>query len=351
MPIEGSSNSMISVIVPCFNEKRHIETCIRSLLGQIPPPGGMEVVVVDGLSSDGTRDILRNLAVRYPALRIVDNPGRVTPAGMNAGIREARGRYIAILGAHSRYEPDYLRTCTELLHEHPEAACVGGPIISMGRSLFGQAVAAAMSHPVGIGNARHRHPNYEGYAEGACYPVFRREVFDTIGFYDEALVRNQDDELNYRLTQRGGKVFLSPRARCTYFVRETVRTLFHQYFEYGYWRVAVLRKHRTPASLRQLAPPTFMAILMLSLILAVLLPGGWRLIALTVPALYLVTLFGAATLLLSRLGWRVGLLFPLAAATMHLAYAAGFLRGFGGSDAASVPPGPAPDKKTSSQPC
>ncbi len=342
---------MVSVIVPCFNEKRHIEACIRSLLSQEPPPGGLEVVVADGLSSDGTRDILQNLAARFPALRIVDNPGRITPAGMNVGIREARGRYIAILGAHCHYEPDYVRICVELLDEHPEASCVGGPIISKGRSLFGQAVAAAMSHPVGIGNARHRHPNYEGYAEGACYPVFRREVFDTIGFYDEALVRNQDDELNYRLTKQGGKVFLSPRARCTYFVRESVRTLFRQYFQYGYWRVAVLRKHRMPASLRQLVPPAFMAALMLSLILAVLLPGGWRLTALSVPALYLVTLFGAGSLLIGRFGSKVGLLFPLAAATMHLAYAVGFVRGVVGSGATSGPSRPTPNKNTSSQPC
>ena len=218
-------------------------------------------------------------------------------------------------------------TCVELLDEHPEASCVGGPIVSTGRSLFGQAVAAAMSHPVGIGNAKHRHPQYEGYAEGACYPVFRREIFDHIGFYDETLVRNQDDELNYRLAKFGGKVFLSPRARSTYFVRETIRALFRQYFQYGYWRVAVLRKHRIPASLRQLVPPLFMCSMLMAAALGLSLPGYWQYTAGALPSAYGATLlvFGAKTR--SKAGWRVALLFPVAAAIMHAAYAAGFMKG------------------------
>ena len=348
--LDQSHGPMISVIILCFNERYHIEASVGSLLRQERPPGGLEIIVVDGLSNDGTRNILTRLASEHSELRVVDNPRRITPCAMNAGIREARGQYIAILGAHCHYATDYLRTCVELLDAHTEASCVGGPIVSRGRSLFGQAVAAAMSHPVGIGNARHRHPNYEGYAEGACYPVFRRDIFDRIGLYDENLVRNQDDELNYRLTESGAKVFLSPRARATYFVRETAGALFRQYFQYGYWRVAVLRKHRMPASLRQLIPPAFMLVLMLSLFLALMLPGGWSLAALGIPTLYLVTLFGAGFRLMGRLGWKVCLLFPLAAATMHTAYAAGFAWGVGAHGTSSVPSTPAAKKEKFSQP-
>lgn len=318
---------MLSVIIPCRNERKHIEVCVRSLLRQDPPPGGLEVLVVDGLSEDGTRDILENLAKEHPELRIVDNPRRVTPCAMNAGIREARGIYVAILGAHCQYASDYLRTCVALFDEHPEADCVGGPIISAGKSVFGQAVAVAMSHPVGIGNARHRHPDFEGYAEGACYPVFRKEIFEKIGFYDEMLVRNQDDELNYRLTKQGGKVFLSPRARSTYYVRETVASLFRQYFEYGYWRVAVIRKHRMPASLRHLVPPVFVIGLVASFTLALMVPPGWRLVMLTGPFIYGLILCGVGIGVSRRAGWKIGALFPVAAATMHVAYAIGFLWG------------------------
>lgn len=315
----------ISVIVPCLNERQYIQDCVISLLSQDMASEAFEIVIVDGVSNDGTPEILQKLAKQHPEVRLVNNPRRVTPAGMNAGIRAARGRFIAILGAHCHYEPTYLRTCVELLDEHPEASCVGGPILSLGRSDFGKAVAAAMSHPVGIGNARHRHPNYEGYAEGACYPVFRREVFDTIGFYDEFLIRNQDDELNYRLTKQGGKVFLSPRARCTYFVRETMRGLSRQYFEYGYWRVAVLRKHRMPASFRQLVPPTFLVGLVCSLAFAWLGPDPWRWAALVPPLVYVLLLLVAGVSHTRTHGLKVGVLFPIAAATMHVAYAAGFV--------------------------
>ncbi|UVT19563.1 MAG: glycosyltransferase family 2 protein [Nitrospira sp.] len=318
---------MISVVVPCFNERQHIETCVRSIMNQERPAEGLEIIVADGLSEDGTREILKRLMSEYPELRVVDNPKRVTPCAMNAGIREARGRYIAILGAHCQYAPDYLSTCVALLQEHPEVSCVGGPAVSMGKGLFGQAVAAAMSHPVGIGNAKHRYPTYEGYAEGACYPVFRREVFEKVGLYDEMLVRNQDDELNYRLAKHGEKVFISPRARYSYFIRETPSRLFRQYYEYGYWRVAVLRKHRIPASFRQIVPPVFMTIMLMSVILGLSLPGWWRLTAVTIPVLYGVTLLTVGVTQRGHGDWRVAVLFPVAAVIMHVAYAAGFVRG------------------------
>jgi glycosyltransferase involved in cell wall biosynthesis len=327
MVLVGKGIPMLSVVVPCRNESQHIEACVLSILEQERPSEGIEVLVVDGISDDGTREILKSLAKEHPELRVVDNPKRITPCAMNTGIREARGRYVAILGGHCQYAVDYLSTCVALLHEHPEVCCVGGPAVSMGKGLFGQAVAAAMSHPVGIGNAKHRYPTYEGYAEGACYPVFRREVFDKIGLYDEMLVRNQDDELNYRLAKHGEKVFISPRARYSYFIRETPSRLFRQYFEYGYWRVAVLRKHRIPASFRQLVPPLFMGVMLASVIAGLSLPGWWRLTAATIPMLYGMTLLIAGVMQSHKIGWRVAVLFPAAAAIMHVAYAVGFVRG------------------------
>jgi hypothetical protein len=183
-----------------------------------------------------------------------------------------------------------------------------------------------MSHPVGIGNAKHRYPTYEGYAEGACYPVFRKEVFEKVGLYDEMLVRNQDDELNYRLAKHGEKVFISPRARYSYFIRETPSRLFQQYFEYGYWRVVVLKKHRIPASFRQIVPPLFMAVMLTSVIAGLWLPGWWRLTAAAIPMLYGVTLLTVGVTQGHKTGWRVAALFPVAAAIMHVAYAIGFVR-------------------------
>jgi hypothetical protein len=182
-----------------------------------------------------------------------------------------------------------------------------------------------MSHPVGVGNAKHRFPHYEGLAEGACFPMFRTEAFERVGLYDEALIRNQDDELNLRVEKAGGKVFLSPRARCEYYVRETPAALFRQYFQYGYWRVAVLRKHRMPASWRQIAPVTFFVVLIAAASAGWFISGGSGLItAFVLPIAYASVLLGVGVRVATHRGFAEGLLFPAAAAIMHLAYASGF---------------------------
>jgi glycosyltransferase involved in cell wall biosynthesis len=318
---------MVSVVIPCRNEKDYIETCLRSILAQEPPPGGFEVIAVDGMSDDGARDILSRLAVTDSRLRIIDNPNRTTPCGINAGIREARGRYVAIMGAHTRYAQDYLLRCVEMLEENPGICCAGGPIVSEGKSTFGQAIAAAMSHPIGIGNAKHRLPNYEGYAEGACFPMFRKEIFDTVGLYDESLVRNQDDDFNYRVARAGGKIFISPSASCSYYVREAPTRLFAQYFQYGYWRVAVLRKHRLPASIRQLIPIMFFLLMFVLFVAGLYLPGQWRLTAAALPLMYASILILTGLGIAKKRGILVGLTFPAAAATMHFAYAVGCVWG------------------------
>jgi succinoglycan biosynthesis protein ExoA len=339
----------VSVVVPCRNERDHIEICVRSILSQELPPGGFEIIVADGMSDDGTRDILARLAAEDPRLRIIDNPRRITPCAMNAGIQTARGRYIAIMGAHTEYAPDYLRTCVELLEEHPEVCCSGGPILSKGTTRFGQAIAAAMSHTLGVGNAKHRFPDYEGYAEGACFPMFRKEIFERVGLYDENLVRNQDDDLNYRIARRGEKVFISPRASCSYHVREAPVLLFRQYFQYGYWRVAVLRKHRSAASVRQVVPLLFFLIMLVLLLVGVCLSGWWRLVAVALPIAYASTLIAVGVQTAARARKRrfgaLALMFPVAVAIMHLAYAAGFARALLGhptEGARSVPLSKAP---------
>ncbi len=315
----------VSVIVPCRNEKDYIEEGVRSILAQDAPKGGFELLVVDGMSNDGTRKILNVLALENNRLRIIDNPSCFTPHAMNIGIREAKGRFVAIMGAHTHYSRNYIQTCVELFNEHPEAWCTGGPIHSLGKSHFGRAVAVAMSHPVGVGNAKHRYPEYEGYAEGACFPVFRREVFERIGPYDESLVRNQDDELNFRLALAGGTVYISPRAKCSYYVRDRPNKLFRQYFQYGYYRLSVLRKHRVPASLRQLAPVVFFPFSLLLLLGCWLLPQWWAgLGCLPFVAYGSVLVFVGGWIALKE-GGMTGFLFPLAVLIMHVSYALGFI--------------------------
>ena len=321
----GALPPTVSVVVPCRNERAHIEACLNSIARQNPPTGGFEIIVVDGASDDGTRTLLDTLREGAGNLIVLDNPQRITAVGMNVGIRAARGEFVAILGAHTMYAPDYLEVCLRLMRDHPEAECVGGPIVHEGGSTFGRAVALAMSHPLGVGNALHRYPEYEGYAEGACFPMFRREIFERIGMYDESLVRNQDDELNLRLAKSGGKVYLSPGARSVYRVRETPGGLFRQFFQYGYWRVAVLRRHRYRTSWRRFAPVILLGIFALLVVVAVILRGPWISAAVAFPLIYLAAL---GVVGLHAAGFKspgVALRFPVAVGIMHAAYALGFV--------------------------
>jgi glycosyltransferase involved in cell wall biosynthesis len=315
----------ISAIIPCRNEKAHIESCVRSLLAQIPTEGGFEIIVSDGMSEDGTRAILKRFAEQDTRLRIVDNPGKITPCGMNEGIRAARGRYIAIMGAHNRYAPDYLRKSIEVLEE-TRADNVGGAMHCEGFSYLQRAIAAAHHSSYSVGGARWHNPSYEGPADTVFGGVYRREVFDRIGLFDEELVRNQDDELNLRLTRSGGKIWQSPRIRSWYHPRKSLGALFRQYLQYGYWKVRVIQKHRLPASVRHVVPGFFLiALIALSVASLAWTPAYWLLFALGGVYLGFIGI-GAATTA-ARRGWSLFPAFFPVFACYHFGYGLGFLKG------------------------
>ncbi|MEX2113424.1 MAG: glycosyltransferase family 2 protein [Pirellulales bacterium] len=324
-PLDAASLPFVSVIMPVRNEAGFIARLLDQLLVQDYPTDRIEIVVADGMSDDGTREILDRYLLQYPRIKVVDNPRRITPAALNAAITAARGEVISRVDGHCEVATDFIRQNVRLLAEHPEAWVVGGPIVHAGKSRFGQAVAVAMSHPGGVGMATHRFENYEGYVEGAQFPTFHRWVFDRIGMFDEKLVRNQDDELNYRINQAGGKSYVSPRVKYVYYVRGRVGQLFKQYFHYSFWRIPVIRKHKKPTTLRQVVPPLFFLTM-----LALVVLGIWLrqpLVALTLPAVYVAALVAIGASLVPRKGLAVAALVPLALATMHVAYAAGFCYG------------------------
>lgn len=315
----------VSLVVPCRNEKDHIAACVRSLLAQEPPPGGFEIIVADGMSNDGTREILQRLAGAAPSLRVVDNPGQITPCGMNVGIRAARGQYIAIMGAHNRYAPDYVRRSIEVLDE-TGADNVGGAMLCEAEQRWQRAIAAAHHSPFSVGGARWHNPEYEGPADTVFGGVYRREVFERIGLFDETLVRNQDDELNLRLIRAGGKIWQSPRIKSWYRPRRSLRALFRQYEQYGYWKVRVIQKHRLPASVRHLVPCGFLCALIVLPLLAMRWPlAGWGWLGLI--GLYMAGNFAAAVLTAARWGWELLPLLPSVFVCYHFGYGFGFLRG------------------------
>ncbi len=315
----------VTVIVPCRNEGDSIEACLRSLMGQERPGDDYELIVADGLSDDGTAEVLSRLAEEYPCLKVITNHKRTMPAGVNLGIQAARGRYIAIMGAHNRYASDYLRQSVQVLEE-TKADNVGGSMVCAGESYIQEAIALAHHSGFSVGGAKWHDPQYEGPADTVFGGVYRREVFDRIGLFDEELVRNQDDELNLRLVQSGGRIWHSPRIKSWYKPRRHLKALLQQYIQYGYWRVRVVQKRKAAASLRQYVPGAFVFSLMALPLAALLWSPAWWLWLSTSVAYGLCTIAISLTVA-ARQGWRYFPVLPWVFACYHLGYGIGFLHG------------------------
>lgn len=315
----------VSIVIPCRNEANHIETCVRSLLAQDFPAEKLEVIVADGMSEDGTRDVLAGLAQQDARVTMVENQGRIVSTGLNAAIGAARGRIIIRADAHTQYAPDYVSQCVAVLRE-TGADNVGGPWVAKGKGLMGRAIAAAFQSSFAVGGARGHDANYEGSLDTVYLGCWPREVFDRIGLFDEELVRNQDDEFNLRLARAGGKIWQSPRIRSWYSPRGSLGELFRQQVQYGYWKVRVIQKHRMPASIRHLIPALFV----ISMFFLPVLSTWWALAGWTWLALagtYSIFNIAASMMAAARHGWELLPLLPPVFACYHFGYGCGFLRG------------------------
>jgi succinoglycan biosynthesis protein ExoA len=316
---------LVSIVVPCYNERDHIEAFVRSLLDQEPLDGGFEMIIADGMSDDGTRDILMVLARQVPRLRVIDNPGRIASTGLNAAIRVAQGKVILRMDVHTEYARDYVCQCLAVLRE-TGADNVGGPWVAKGVGLVGRAIAAAFRSPFSAGGPCGHDPSYEGTLDTVYLGCWPREVFERIGLFDEELVRNQDDEFNLRLTRAGGRIWQSPSIKSWYRPRASLGALVRQYLQYGYWKVRVIQKHKIPASVRHLIPACFV---LFSIVLP-LISLWWPLVAwawLILGGIYVVSNVAASFLTAARQDCKLFPLLPLVFACYHLAYGFGFLCG------------------------
>lgn len=321
---------VVTAISPCRNERGHIRPFLESLLAQDYPAGDWELIVADGMSDDGTREILREMEARWaPRLRVIDNPGRIVSTGMNAAIGQARGQYIVRMDCHTEYAPDFIRRSIEIL-EQTGADNAGGPARTKATGYIQRAIAAAYHSPFSCGGARFHREDYEGDSDTVPYGCWRISRLRELGLFDERFVRNQDDELNLRITRSGGRIWQSPRIQSWYWPRPSLGALFRQYFQYGFWKVAVIRKHKIPASWRHLAPGTFAAANLVLLAIAVA-PWPFGRAALAALALmdgvYLAAGLAAAAAAARHRGWDLFPVLPLVFAIYHFAYGIGFLAG------------------------
>jgi GT2 family glycosyltransferase len=315
--------SLVSVVIPCRNEVRHIEGCVEAILSSDYP--NLEVWVVDGMSDDGTREVLAVLAQKHKNVFFVDNPKQLTPYAFNIGVRAAQGEFVQIVGSRNTMAQDYISKLVEVLKEKPEVVCAGGDFQHVFETEDGRWISCAMESWFGVGGSNYRVLQESGYVDTVGVPLIRNSVFSNVGYFDEDLTRNQDDDFSYRLTQKGYKIYYRHDAKVQYMVRGTLRKAFQQYFQYGYFKVFVNKKHKSLTTLRQLVPFFFVLFIGLGLILS----GVWPVFSwfyLGVLVLYAILSFAAAGEFTSR--WWGRWHIQKAIFTLHVGYGLGYLRGF-----------------------
>jgi len=322
----AGKHNFVSIIMPVRNEAAYIVPCLQAVLAQDYPADAFEVIIADGMSDDGTREKVHELASRDSRVRLIDNPQRFVSPGLNAALRAARGDILIRMDAHTEYEPDYVRQCVKVLQE-TGAANVGGAWRATGRSYWQKAIALAFQSPFSSGGAGSHAVDYEGEVNAVYLGCWRKSTLEQVGGFDEDLVRNQDDELSLRLVRAGAKLWQSPRIRSWYYPRASLRALFNQYAQYGYWKVRVIQKHKLPASIRHLVPGGFVASLMMLIVLSCFSHAArWLLAGLV--SLYIVANLGASLLTCrTPATFRYLPVMPLIFAAYHFGYGYGFLRG------------------------
>lgn len=313
----------VSLILPIRNEVDAIDDCLDGIVAQSYPAELIEVIVVDGMSTDQTRDRVLSRARSDGRIRLIDNPERITPSGLNAGIRAARHDVIVRMDGHSIPPADYVEQCVRVLQESG-AWAVGGTMARTGLTPTQRAIARATSMPLGVGDSTHNYATSGTWVETVYLGTWPREVFERIGLFDPELVRDQDDELSYRIRANGGRIWFDPRISCEYRPRPSLRALFRQYREYACFKVRVFQKHPAAARWRHLVPPIWVALVVLLPVAALV----WPIVVLAWLAMMLMyfAVLGIGVLRVDPRGaprWRIF----AALVTLHVAYGVGFWEG------------------------
>lgn len=315
----------ISIVIPCRNEEPFIEECIYAIFqSELVSKVELSVFVVDGMSDDGTRDKVQSLTTIFPNLYLVDNVNQLTPYAFNLGIyADLEYDYIQIVGARHILSRNYLQRCLDKLNEDSSVWCVGGKIVNEYINETGEYIAKAMGTSFGMGLGNFRTLSKSGFTDTVTSPMYPRKVFEQIGYFDEELIRNQDDDFNYRVTQAGGKIYFEADISLKYYVRGNLKQLWKQFLQYGYWKVYVNKKHKAVTTLRQLVPPLFVLFLLLY-------PLTWFIPVLGFVASGFLSVYVLLTLLMSvksassfKEFTTICCIYPI----LHISYGWGYLKG------------------------
>jgi succinoglycan biosynthesis protein ExoA len=316
----------VSVLIPCRNEVHSIERCVNNVCNFDQPPGGFEVIVIDGMSTDGTRELLSRLKSQFSNFVVIDNPGKVVPCAMNLGIQYAKGEYIVRADVRCIHPKSYLCDLVEL-SEKTGADNVGGVLVpEFGNAYTQKAIALAYKSRIAMGGALRDRGDFIGETDTVYGGCFKRKRLLEIGMYDEAMVRNQDDELSFRLRERGGKIIQDGRIKIQYYPRNSLWQLFKQFMQYGYWKVSVIKKHPQQASLRHFLPAVLvLTFVTLGLLTPFTLYGLYGFLIFTGSYFLAIGLFSFKSAYELSLRLLPGLIFAII--LIHISFGIGFIIG------------------------
>lgn len=316
----------IAVVIPCRNEIRNIEECIDAIYASdLPADSRLVVNVVDGLSDDGTAELLESLQKKYAGLQIIRNEKQLTPYAFNLGIYATKDAdFYQIIGARQIVSGNYLKKAVESLRNDNSIWCVGGKVINVYLNNESKMIARAMGTSFGMGLGNFRTLNESGLVDTVGTPMYPAWVFEKIGYFDEELIRNQDDDFNFRVIKAGGKILYNNEIALKYYVRGSISQLWKQFMQYGYWKVYVNKKHKAVTTLRQLVPPLFVLFLMLIPFLFLINPliGFIGLSFLGVYILLGLLVTGRIAESITEFN-RIFIIFPI----LHISYGWGYLKG------------------------
>ncbi len=237
-----------------------------SIVCQTYPNHLIETFVCDGMSTDSTQEIIREFSTHNPRFHLLVNAHKTTPHALNLGIKKSTSDIVIILGAHSELDKDFVLKSVSSFDVDPTIMCTGGILENEYENISSKIIGAAMSSSFGVGNAHFRTGAKNGFVDTVAFGAYKKEIFDKVGLFDEDLIRNQDDEFNYRITSNGYKIYLNSEIKCKYFVRASFQKLFRQYYQYGYWKVFVNKKHKAVTTVRQIIPMMFVLFLWLLIV-------------------------------------------------------------------------------------
>lgn len=323
-------NPLVSVIIPCRNEEKTIHLVLEALFEQSFPLQNMEIVIADGLSTDGTRRAIHAFSEAQPALfmRLVDNPKQIIPTGLNTAIKASKGELIVRMDAHSLPNQDYVQRCYNA-HQEGKAENVGGvwKISPQNNGWVARSIAAAAANPFAVGDAHYRFTEKAAYVDTVPYGSYKRELFEKIGYFDESLLANEDYEFNTRIRQSGGRIWLDPAIQCTYFARATFAALAKQYWGYGFWKAQMLKRYPETLRWRQALPPAFVLGLVVLALVGFIWPIAWPVFAVIVGLYLAVQLVPAIQISLKAGDIRLSIGVVIATLIMHFSWGTALIVG------------------------